>query len=31
MRTVDEETRKLVHKQRLESLEEDNFLAKNRM
>jgi hypothetical protein len=31
MRTVDEETRRFVHKQRVESLEEDNFLARNRM
>lgn len=30
MRIVDEETRRLIHQKRLESLEEDNFSAKNR-
>lgn len=31
MKYVDEATRNLVHEQRLEALEEDNFLAKNKM
>lgn len=31
MKTVDEYTRALVHSQRLEALEQDNFMAKNRL
>jgi len=31
MKYVDEATRNLVHEQRLEALEEDNFLAKNKI
>jgi hypothetical protein len=31
MKTVDNYTRALVHSQRLEALEQDNFMSKNRL
>lgn len=31
MKTVDEMTRALVNSQRIEALEQDNFMSKNRM